>query len=214
MPKTRGHPAGKTRSPFLPADWQQRASKTMLAGILSDAWNAYTAPRRAYQGLLDPMSDEAIKNMVDLAGMVTLGSGGAQVPKGALRSGMARNADDVLAVLDDLDIAKFADEYDHIGLRTVEKGYDPLQRSHVWVDGERLDDMLSGVSATDIREAKAKAMHGLAAKDYGAGYYPGDDTYLLGSYVADSGEDIGELVMREPVVLARIKRAKEAIQPK
>jgi hypothetical protein len=95
MPKTRGHPAGKTRSPFLPADWQQRASKTMLAGILSDAYDAYTAPQRAYRGLLDPMSDEAVKNMADLAGMVTLGSGAVPAPKGALRSGMARNADDM-----------------------------------------------------------------------------------------------------------------------
>lgn len=85
----RGHPSGKTGRSLLAPEWQDRAKKTMVYGLLSDAWGAYTAPLRAYRGLLDPMSDEAIKNMADLAGMVTLGSGAVPATgKHELRAGI------------------------------------------------------------------------------------------------------------------------------
>lgn len=86
--RKRGHPAGKTGKSLLAPGWQDRAKKTMVYGLLSDAWDAYTAPQRAYRGLLDPMSDEAIKNMADLGGMVTLGAGAVPAQKNTLRAGI------------------------------------------------------------------------------------------------------------------------------
>jgi hypothetical protein len=87
--KRRGHPAGKKARGLLADGWQDRAKETMLYGLLSDAYSAYTAPQRAYKGLLDPMSDEAVKNMADLAGMVTLGAGAVPATgKHELRAGI------------------------------------------------------------------------------------------------------------------------------
>lgn len=87
--KTRGHPSGKSMPGLLAPGWQARAKKTMVYGLLSDAWDAYTAPQRAYRGELDPMSDEAIGNMADLAGMVTLGAGAVPATgKHELRAGI------------------------------------------------------------------------------------------------------------------------------
>lgn len=69
--------------------WQDRAKQTMVYGLAEDAWNAFTAPKRVYDGELDPMSDEAIGNMAELAGMVTLGAGAVPATgKHELRAGI------------------------------------------------------------------------------------------------------------------------------
>lgn len=89
MSKVRGHPSGKTPRGLFSEGFKERAKQTMVYGLLNDAFDAYTAPKRAYQGLLDPMSDEAIGNMADLAGMVTLGAGAVPATgKHELRAGI------------------------------------------------------------------------------------------------------------------------------
>jgi hypothetical protein len=94
--RVRGHPSGKVASngwsqmfPTVAPGWQDRLKQTTLASILRDAADAYTAPARAYRGELDPMSDDAVKNMADLAGMVTLGAGAVPAERNALRAGMS-----------------------------------------------------------------------------------------------------------------------------
>jgi len=90
----RGHPAGKVRPPLIAPGWQDRAKNTMVYGLMSDAWDAFTAPKRAYTGemqVMDPqtgnVSDEAVQNMAELAGMVTLGAGAVPAQKNTLRAG-------------------------------------------------------------------------------------------------------------------------------
>lgn len=104
------------------------------------------------------------------------------------------------------DFDEFRNDYDFLGFRTVEGEHDPTLPSRVWSDGEAVDDYLDGTSATDVNFGPAAGMHKLAPTDWRHGYYPGDRTFLLGSNIADRGEDAGEIVMKEPVVLAEIVR--------
>ncbi len=99
-------------------------------------------------------------------------------------------------------IKKAKEEYEHVGLRTVEKPITGnISASSVWDDGKPTKEKLNGVSATDVNAPKSRSQHGLAEKDWHVGYYPGNYTYVLGSHSADWGEDSGEKVMHDPKVV-------------
>jgi hypothetical protein len=89
--------------------------------------------------------------------------------------------------------------YDHVGLRTVEKPIKgSLKNSSVWNDGKPSNKKLNGVSATDVNDKTSRREHGLTDK---SGSYIGQYTYVLGSDRADHGEDRGEKIMHNPEVL-------------
>jgi len=97
-------------------------------------------------------------------------------------------------------------DFEYLGYRTVDAGHDPVASSRIWVDGDPTDDFLPGVSVTDVNAKTAKKMHKLEEGDSPHGYYLGDEVYLIGGNIADRGEDYGELVIRDPVIVDLIRK--------
>ena len=100
--------------------------------------------------------------------------------------------------------AQYADcDYDYIGIRIQEDAFglsvgdvvDHVSRNFGGdFDGTELDgEMLSGVSAIDVSEARYLD----SRTEYG-----GDVALVLGCNSAEGGYDQGEIIMRKPVVLA------------
>ena len=97
----------------------------------------------------------------------------------------------------DIDQIAHASEYDYIGFRVVNNEVyrvgDIAKRSRVWVDGEPTDELLSGASA--ISKDKLSYTYD--------GYegYLGDTILILGSNNAEGGNDPGEIVMIDAIIL-------------
>jgi len=95
-----------------------------------------------------------------------------------------------------------AEAYDYVGYRVVYKDKesykigDTPNRSRVWIDGEPTDELLSGASAISIDK--------LSYTYDGYEGYLGDTILILGSNNAEGGNDPGEIVMIDAVVLAVI----------
>jgi len=88
-------------------------------------------------------------------------------------------------------------EYDFIGIRVEEEinqsiGQIVTHKSYVWDDGVQTDELINGVCAIDITQVKYLDNFG--------GYF-GKIVYILGSYSAEYGNDCGEIIMRDAVVL-------------
>lgn len=94
---------------------------------------------------------------------------------------------------------QYAEEYDYIGMRVqdgthgAQVGEVMTHQSLVWVDGDMTNERLTGVCAID---AQLSRWHNSAHS-----YYIGDTVLILGSDRAEYGEDDGEIVMRDPIVL-------------
>ncbi len=92
---------------------------------------------------------------------------------------------------------KYKGEYDRIGVRVQDKVYkakvgEPLNRkSYHWKDGNKTRKKLDGISSVDIKKAKQLRNVG----------YDGNVILVLGSNYGNAGEDLAEVVLREPVVL-------------
>lgn len=89
-------------------------------------------------------------------------------------------------------------QYEYIGIRfddakfsVGEVIYDVSRR---WEDGEPTEDLLEGLSAIDASRRDLAKL----CQDY---WWCGDYVYILGAYTATWGEDIGEIVLKEPEVL-------------
>jgi hypothetical protein len=65
--------------------------RTWPAQLAKEAYGAVTAPGDALMGRLDPMSNQGIERVNNLAGMLTLGAGAMSKPQGALGMGAARD---------------------------------------------------------------------------------------------------------------------------
>lgn len=98
------------------------------------------------------------------------------------------------------------EDFDFVGYRTVEAGVDPLAPSRVWEDDKPTGEYLPGVSVTDVNYPAAKSMHGMAAPNYREGLYFGDETYMIGGNKAVRGEDPGEFVISDPVIIKQLVR--------
>jgi len=91
--------------------------------------------------------------------------------------------------------------FNHYGLRVTGKDNDDynasigdiLEPSHVWIDGDWTEDILDGTSAIDWNY-KFKSVPKYLS-------YYGDRVFLLGSNQVQGGEDIGETIMTDAVVL-------------
>lgn len=90
-------------------------------------------------------------------------------------------------------------DYDFVGVRVVDREYDgydskpgdTLDRSWQWEDGEPTEEQLEGTSAIDVVDNAPSTPGG----------YWGNRVLIIGSYHAQTGNDPGEIVMQEPVVL-------------
>jgi len=85
-----------------------------------------------------------------------------------------------------------------VGIRIQESDYglaigDTVEhRSYVWDDGNQMDEQLEGVCAIDVNKA-------LELEGYGG--YDGNVAVVIESEEWDAGEDFGEIVMREAIVI-------------
>lgn len=94
-------------------------------------------------------------------------------------------------------------EFDSYGFRiqeidTTEIGNEINYVSKVWVEGEETDEELNGVCAISAKVVKSLSNQ--------SGDYFGNYIYLLGSNSTESGEDFGEIIMQNAVVLAKLTR--------
>ena len=89
-------------------------------------------------------------------------------------------------------------DYEVIGVRVQEVPFElgSIDHvSHVWDDGEDTGEELSGLSCCrvdSLRDANSN------------GYYYGDYVAVIGGIRYEYGEDIGEIVIADPVVIAII----------
>lgn len=89
--------------------------------------------------------------------------------------------------------------FDFIGIRVQENFSEKIgdvlsHRSFVWVDGEETKELLNGVCA--INANKLNFTFGLSN-----GGYSGDMVLILGSNDAERGEDVSEIIMKDPVII-------------
>lgn len=89
-------------------------------------------------------------------------------------------------------------EYGYIGIRVQDEeekmGETISHKSHVWDDGDDTGKELNGVSALLVGHTDTLSQ------------YVGQHVYLIGSDEVEFGEDAGEVVMTDPVVLAEIEK--------
>ena len=96
----------------------------------------------------------------------------------------------------DIDQIAHASDYDYVGFRVVNKNNelykvgDVARRSRIWVDNEPTNEYLSGTCAVSSEKINLTG--------YG---YIGDTILVLGSNNAEGGNDPGEIVMIDPIVL-------------
>lgn len=96
-------------------------------------------------------------------------------------------------------------DYEHYGLRVTDiRGRElvgeQLAPSRIWIDGEPTEEYLAGTSAVLVSPRKIDRALRILSQ------YVGDTILLLGSRGYEDGQDEGEAVMREPVVLAVFKK--------
>lgn len=96
------------------------------------------------------------------------------------------------SIINRIDEIKENAEYEYIGVRVQEKEFaegETLDNSFVWVDGEMTDDELDGTCAVRLEDANL------------ANGYFGDHVAIIGSNSMESGQDLGEIILRDAEVL-------------
>ncbi len=98
------------------------------------------------------------------------------------------------------------DDYnkEYLGLRVVAPHYDEyglqvgeeLPQSHVWIEEEAQKELLPGTSSIALKEA---------GKQPQGGGYSGNRVFLIGGDKMEWGEDVGEIIIKDAVILARLK---------
>ena len=105
----------------------------------------------------------------------------------------------------------FLEEYEVVGVRTQDIPFKLGEMNHesfVWIDGVRTDELLEGVCTTDVMSDEI-IMH-TGDRAFGRhlrsiGRYYGDYVALIGGNSFEYGEDCGELIIKDPVVVKIIK---------
>lgn len=91
--------------------------------------------------------------------------------------------------------------FDFVGIRIQKSDYElkigqSLNHcSSVWDDGCELNELLDGVSAIDITRTKSLEKFG---------GYNGNVALILGSEIANGGNDVAEIIMVDPIILGII----------
>lgn len=101
--------------------------------------------------------------------------------------------------------AQYKSLYPVIAIRTQDEPYVAgvvAHKSNKWINGRETDAKLSGLSATNLRTRSAKAikMHS-SEHDTRSGYYYGKYQAIIGGTCYRYGEDAGEVIILDPVVI-------------
>lgn len=91
-------------------------------------------------------------------------------------------------------------DYAYIGIRTQDEPFElgPFSHcSHVWDDGEDTGEELNGACATGIDSRMVEA--------HCSGYYCGAHCAIIAGNSVEYGEDEGELIIADPVVVRIIR---------
>ena len=104
---------------------------------------------------------------------------------------------------------KYLDQYDIVAIRTQEEQFSIGELNHissVWIDGEETSDKLDGISATNINtyDINALKMHSCENTPY-SGFYFGDYQAIICGNSYTIGEDAGEVIIHDPVVVEIIQ---------
>ena len=95
---------------------------------------------------------------------------------------------------------KYSMDYEKVCIRTQEVPFELGEMTHeskVWVDGDETEDTVGGVSATDCNSG--------AVKNHTNGYYYGKYTAIVCGNDFEHGEDDGEIILKDAVVVEIIK---------
>lgn len=96
------------------------------------------------------------------------------------------------------------DDYEHLGVRSDDEDYgegDRLPASRVWADDEPQGDEVDGTSATRVRNRDVDA----AIRSHKRFGYVGRRLYLIGGHYATYGDDPGEVIIRDAVVIETLQ---------
>ena len=96
---------------------------------------------------------------------------------------------------------KYKGEYEYIGVRTQEEAFKLGALDHcssVWDDGNETEGMLNGISVTNVHSDALK-MH--TGEDPMFRSYFGEHKAIICGNSAESGDDEGELIIADPVVV-------------
>lgn len=101
-------------------------------------------------------------------------------------------------------------QYEYLGIRAhrgdrLDIG-NPLPSSHVWDDGDMLDELLEGICALRIlhdswNETIDQNSVAKAIKDIDAYTWDNSPVVLIGGNYAMEGNDVGEIIIRDAVLL-------------
>ena len=110
------------------------------------------------------------------------------------------NANEIKAIA-----KKYYETYKYVGIRTQEETFELgalAHKSSKWSNGIETSKTINGLSVTNIR-SKAIVMHGddKRSNPNRIGYYYGDHLAIVCGNCAKNGEDLGELVIADPVVV-------------
>lgn len=100
----------------------------------------------------------------------------------------------------------------HFGIRSedrsLEEGYE-LEASHDWEDNEMQDELLSGTCATGIGylwlDGEQEDVDTLQKAISANGGRYGDHVYIIGGDSYEDGNDDGEVIISDAIVIAKIK---------
>lgn len=105
-----------------------------------------------------------------------------------------RLAPDMIRRVEDIASSALYD-YEAVGVRVRDVPFAPgpmSHRSHIWDDGDDTGEELPGVSAMRWDSIDAAQRHG---------YYYGDYVAVIAGNAWDYGEDAGEIVIHDPIVI-------------
>lgn len=102
---------------------------------------------------------------------------------------------------------KYRDEWAVVGIRTQYEEFklgEINHKSYIWDDDEMTEEMHTGISVTNIfDESNAVAMH---AEDYDdRGYYHGEHIAIIVGDDYYYGQDEGEFVLQDAIVVEILK---------
>lgn len=98
---------------------------------------------------------------------------------------------------------QYSGDYNYVGVRTQEEPFELGEMEHVssvWVDGNETDEKLNGICVTDLNTPFDSALQ-KQASDKENGFYYGKHQAIICGSRAERGEDLGELIIVDPVVV-------------
>ena len=108
---------------------------------------------------------------------------------------MERNTDNINEIKKQAEA--LLEDFDYVGIRTADSIPQIGDVSSVWDDGEKTDDDLDGICATDIEQ------WALVVSEHFSKYgYDGASQCIIAGNIGGSGEDMGELIIEAAMVIA------------